>query len=81
MSGVTVTIYTASWCSRCKDLKPLYAELIENNPDIEFKFVDVDTLDESNLPVVPSVVISGPGVSDIVLNGYNEIDSSLDMSL
>jgi len=80
----TVYIYTATWCKRCHQLKPLYDEVIDDNPDIKFIFMDVDNMDEdcSILPKVPSVKIDkGNGKIPKVLEGFNEIEGSLEMAL
>ncbi len=34
--------FTAEWCEPCKMMKPVIAEIIEENPDLEYVAVDID---------------------------------------
>lgn len=34
--------FTAEWCQPCKMMKPVIAEIIEENPDLEYVAVDID---------------------------------------
>lgn len=34
------------WCVPCQKIKPVVDNFIANNPDIEYKYVDVDTESE-----------------------------------
>jgi len=76
----SVIIYTATWCKKCHELKPLYDEVMAENPKAKFKFVDVDENDEDCPPTVPYVSITRESGEVIVLSGYNEINGSLEMS-
>lgn len=53
--------YGASWCGNCKITKPKFKRLAEENPEIEFYYVDAEKLpgsrefaDVSNLPTFAS---------------------------
>lgn len=41
---VTCVQFSASWCQPCKRVRPLMDLLVENNPGINFLYVDVDTM-------------------------------------
>jgi thioredoxin 1 len=63
VDGVSVVMFTASWCGPCKKVKP-YITGLANNPDIaqhKFKFVEIDidelpeladTLKVENIPTI-----------------------------
>lgn len=57
--------FTADWCIPCKKLKPIVEEYINNNPDIEYLIVDVDTdfyrAQEYNIMSVPTLIIFTDG--------------------
>jgi thiol-disulfide isomerase/thioredoxin len=55
--------YGASWCGNCKITKPKFKRLAEENPGIEFVYVDAEKLpnsrshaDVSNLPTFAGFV-------------------------
>jgi thiol-disulfide isomerase/thioredoxin len=55
--------YGASWCGNCKITKPKFKRLAEENPGIEFYYVDAEKLpnsrshaDVSNLPTFAGFV-------------------------
>ncbi len=55
--------YGASWCGNCKITKPKFKRMAEENPDIEFYYVDAEKLpnsrkfaDVSNLPTFAGFV-------------------------
>ena len=37
-----VRYFTAKWCKPCQAIKPVFAQLAKENPDITFTMVDVD---------------------------------------
>lgn len=39
--------YGASWCGNCKITKPKFKRMAEENPEIEFYYVDAEKLPES----------------------------------
>ena len=39
--------YGASWCGMCKVIKPKFKTLSEQNPNIEFYYVDAENFPES----------------------------------
>lgn len=55
--------YGASWCGNCKITKPKFKRMAEENPSIEFYYVDAEKLpnsrkfaDVSNLPTFAGFV-------------------------
>jgi len=63
---ITVKRFTASWCSPCKQLAPVFEQLKTSFPDVNFQTIDVDTSpnETSNNMVtsVPTVVFFKDGV-------------------
>jgi len=81
----SVTIYTAEWCVRCRELKPFYEEMESSFSDSEFIIVDVDEELEDAIEIqlpakVPSVRVTNTFGSTI-LEGKGEIEASLEMML
>lgn len=37
-----VVMFSASWCSPCKQAKPVFQQLAESARDMEFEIVDID---------------------------------------
>ena len=55
--------YGASWCGNCKITKPKFKRMAEENPEVEFYYVDAEKLpgsrqfaDVSNLPTFAGFV-------------------------
>ncbi len=55
--------YGAAWCGNCKITKPKFKRMAEENPDIEFYYVDAELLpnsrkfaDVTNLPTFAGFV-------------------------
>ena len=55
--------YGATWCGNCKITKPKFKRMAEENPDMEFYYVDAEKLpnsrqfaDVSNLPTFAGFV-------------------------
>lgn len=65
---INVIRFTASWCSPCKALAPILAEVQNEvkSPGVSFKVIDVDTdrisANQYNVRSVPTVVIEKNGV-------------------
>lgn len=63
---VKVKRFTASWCSPCKQLAPLFAQLQTSFPNVQFETIDVDVSpnETSNnmITSVPTVVFFKDGV-------------------
>lgn len=60
-SNKVMVQYGAGWCGNCKITKPKFKHLAEENPDIEFVYVDAELFpgsrkfaDVSNLPTFAS---------------------------
>jgi len=60
-SNKVMVQYGASWCGNCKITKPKFKRMAEENPTIEFYYVDAEKLpnsrqyaDVSNLPTFAS---------------------------
>jgi thioredoxin 1 len=58
--------YTASWCHPCKQLAPIFEELQNEMPNVQFQTIDVDQNKdaalEANVSSVPTVVFEKDGV-------------------
>lgn len=39
--------FTADWCQPCKMMKPIIAQVLNENPDIEYIVVDIDESPET----------------------------------
>lgn len=76
-----VTVYTATWCGKCQQLKELYQECRNDHPGLSWQTVDVDDDPDAPVTTVPSVVISKEGGSEITLVGFSEISASLELLL
>ena len=52
--------YTASWCGPCKQLAPVFDDLQNEMPNVQFQTIDVDqnrdAVLEANISSVPTVV-------------------------
>jgi thioredoxin 1 len=42
MSNKKVVMFSASWCSPCKQAKPVFQQLKESRSDVQFEIVDID---------------------------------------
>ena len=62
---VTVKRFTAAWCSPCKQLAPLIAQVQEELTDVNFETIDVDSNSDLtvkyNIRSVPTLVIEVDG--------------------
>jgi thioredoxin 1 len=56
-NDLVIVDFGATWCGPCKRIAPKFEKLAENNQDIKFIKIDVDTEDLSN--VVSKYVKSG----------------------
>lgn len=58
---ITVTRFTAPWCSPCRMLAPIFKQMEIDRPDIKFETVDVDehptVASENGVRSVPTVLI------------------------
>ncbi len=59
---ITVKRFTASWCAPCKMLAPMFKQMQQELPDVEFKTFDIDEHPQEALletiRSVPTVLIS-----------------------
>lgn len=62
----TVKQYGAHWCNPCKALTPIMQQIAEQNPTINYQYIDVDhnpdEAREQGIRSVPTVVIIKDGV-------------------
>ena len=75
-----ITVYTATWCKKCKLLKTeLLDELQKNTTDFTWSFIDVDEIDDGpdRIPYVRVKIDNN--ITNLI--GYNEIIQSLEMNL
>ena len=53
--------FTAEWCQPCKMMKPIIAEVVEENPSIEYVAIDIDenpeTARDFGVMGVPSFIV------------------------
>jgi len=58
--------YTASWCGPCKQLAPVFEELQNEIPEVQFQTIDVDENRDAaitaNVSSVPTVVFEKDGI-------------------
>lgn len=65
---ITVKRFTAAWCGPCRMLKPIFEELKEDFPTVQFETVDMDVnMDAATAFGVQSI----PTV--VFMNGNNEV--------
>lgn len=57
--------YTAEWCGPCKQLAPVFKELQNEMPNVQFQTIDVDqnrdAALEANVSSVPTVIFEKDG--------------------
>ena len=62
---LVVKRYTAAWCGPCKQLAPVFSELQNEIPEVQFQTIDVDENKEAtvaaNISSVPTVVFEKDG--------------------
>ena len=53
--------FSATWCNPCKAYKPVFEQVSKENPDIEFKEIDIeqneDLAEEYNIMSVPTTIV------------------------
>ncbi len=63
---LVVKRYTASWCGPCKQLAPVFEELQNEIPEVQFQTIDVDENRDAaitaNVSSVPTVVFEKDGI-------------------
>jgi thioredoxin 1 len=76
-SGLVIVDYFATWCGPCKMMHPIFEELAEKYPEIQFAKVDIDECEEfaikEGVQVVPTFIAykGGKAVGKII--GYNPL--------
>ena len=74
-----IIVYTANWCKMCKLLKTEVYTNLQKDTSHTWVFVDVDNTDDEDIPdKVPSVRVIKENET-IYLEGYNEINQSLEL--
>jgi len=62
---LVVKRYTASWCGPCKQLAPVFSELQNEIPEVQFQTIDVDMNKdealEKGISSVPTVILEKNG--------------------
>eukprot|EP00742_Colponemidia_sp_Colp-10_P007536 GILJ01008122.1.p1 GENE.GILJ01008122.1~~GILJ01008122.1.p1 ORF type:complete len:130 (+),score=17.03 GILJ01008122.1:46-435(+) len=62
---LAVVYFTASWCPPCRQISPIYDNLSQENPSVEFLKVDVDELDDvaqsAGVQAMPTFVFKNKG--------------------
>lgn len=56
----SIVYFTASWCSPCRQLKPIYAKVGMQDKEYQYFVIDVDTIDKEylhryNVMTVPKI--------------------------
>jgi thioredoxin 1 len=56
-----VVMFSASWCSPCKQAKPIFEQISKNEPDAYFEVVDIDDnrlmAQDYNITSVPTFLV------------------------
>lgn len=70
-------LFTAEWCGPCKRVKPMFEELADERPDVEFVMADVmaerELAKQYYVRSVPTlVVVSDKGIVEICHNPVNK---------
>lgn len=59
--------YSAKWCIPCQQLAPIFEELQNEIPEVQFQIIDVDqnrdVALEANVSSIPTVILEKNGVS------------------
>ena len=78
-----VTIYTASWCGKCQQLKDFYTYLQRQFPKCVWEVVDVDEAPDEEVPRnIPSVEVRpNKYTAPTTFVGFAEINGGLEMML
>lgn len=57
--------FTAEWCNPCQMMKPMIAQVLAENPDIEYVMVDIDQNNETaidyQIMAVPTFIVFNDG--------------------
>lgn len=75
----TFTLFTASWCAPCKELK---SWLVSNNIKLDIKIIDIDEEPELAgkvmIDLLPTLVVDSGKISLQLLEGREEIKPYLE---
>lgn len=72
---ITFCLFTAQWCKPCKLIKPVFTKIAENNSNVNFAIIDIDTFSSLQekyfINSVPTILIFKSNVFTKKLDNLN----------